>query len=73
MTQAVASQGNTCEAMRGVRTATGVGSDDAHVQPASEWSPDLRQAVQDGIDSGPAIPADLIFAELTARYASHPA
>lgn len=30
---------------------------------------DLRQAMQDGIDSGPAIPADQVFAEMNARYA----
>jgi|WetSurMetagenome_2_1015567.scaffolds.fasta_scaffold419344_2 antitoxin StbD len=30
---------------------------------------DLRMAIQDGIDSGPAIAADDVFAELTARYA----
>ncbi|MDP2824121.1 MAG: type II toxin-antitoxin system prevent-host-death family antitoxin [Sulfuritalea sp.] len=30
---------------------------------------DLRQAIQEGIDSGPAIPADQVFAELNARYA----
>jgi hypothetical protein len=30
---------------------------------------DLRAAIQEGIDSGPAIPADSVFAELTARYA----
>jgi antitoxin ParD1/3/4 len=43
----------------------------SHVPPASDLFADLRQAVQDGIDSGPAIPADQIFAELIARYASH--
>lgn len=30
---------------------------------------DLRQAIQEGIDSGPAIAADQVFAALTARYA----
>ncbi len=30
---------------------------------------DLRAAIQDGIDSGPAIPAEDVFAELSARYA----
>jgi antitoxin StbD len=30
---------------------------------------DLRMAIQEGIDSGPAIAADDVFAELTARYA----
>ncbi len=29
---------------------------------------DLRQSIQEGIDSGPAIPADALFAELSARY-----
>jgi antitoxin StbD len=30
---------------------------------------DLRMAIQEGIDSGPAIAAEDLFAELTARYA----
>jgi antitoxin StbD len=30
---------------------------------------DLRAAIQEGIDSGPAIAAEEVFAELTARYA----
>ena len=30
---------------------------------------DLRQSIQEGIDSGPAIAADKVFAELNARYA----
>ena len=30
---------------------------------------DLRLAIQEGIDSGPAIAAEDVFAELTARYA----
>jgi antitoxin StbD len=30
---------------------------------------DLRQAIQEGIASGPAIPAEDLFAELDARYA----
>jgi antitoxin StbD len=29
---------------------------------------DLRATIQEGIDSGPAIPADDVFAELAARY-----
>jgi antitoxin StbD len=29
---------------------------------------DLRAAIRDGIESGPAIPADDLFAELNARY-----
>ena len=32
-------------------------------------SADLRCAIQEGVDSGPAIPADDVFAELNARYA----
>ena len=32
-------------------------------------SADLRQTIQEGIDSGPAIPAGQVFAELNARYA----
>ena len=30
---------------------------------------DLRTAIQEGIDSGPVISADDLFAELNARYA----
>ncbi|MEO5331555.1 MAG: hypothetical protein H7839_05985 [Magnetococcus sp. YQC-5] len=30
---------------------------------------DLRKAIQDGIESGPGIPADQVFEELKARYA----
>lgn len=30
---------------------------------------DLRVAIQEGIDSGPAIAAEDVFAELSARYA----
>ena len=30
---------------------------------------DLRQSIQEGIDSGPVIPADKVLAELNARYA----
>ncbi len=33
-------------------------------------SAELRQTIQEGIDSGPAIPADQVFAELNARYAN---
>jgi antitoxin ParD1/3/4 len=29
----------------------------------------LRKAIQDGLDSGPGIPAEDVFAELRARYA----
>ncbi|MDA8254988.1 MAG: type II toxin-antitoxin system prevent-host-death family antitoxin [Betaproteobacteria bacterium] len=43
----------------------------AHVYEAmlERLSADLRQTIQEGIDSGPAIPADQVFAELNARYA----
>ena len=30
---------------------------------------DLRQSIQEGINSGPAVAADKVFAELNARYA----
>ncbi len=30
---------------------------------------DLRQSIQEGIDSGPAIAADQVFDEMNARYA----
>lgn len=30
---------------------------------------DLQNAIQEGIDSGPIIPAENVFAELNARYA----
>jgi hypothetical protein len=30
---------------------------------------DLRQSIREGFDSGPAIAADQLFAELNARYA----
>jgi antitoxin StbD len=30
---------------------------------------DMRQAIREGIDSGPAIPAEDVLAELKARYA----
>ena len=32
----------------------------------------LRQMIQEGIDSGPSIPAEDVFAELEARYAEDP-
>ena len=43
----------------------------AHVYEAmlERLSADLRQTIQEGIDSGPAITADQVFAELDARYA----
>jgi len=31
---------------------------------------DLRAAIQSGIDSGPSIPADDLFAELNSRYST---
>lgn len=33
---------------------------------------ELRSSIQEGIDSGPAIVADEVFAELNARYAPAP-
>ncbi len=33
---------------------------------------DLRTAIHEGIESGPAIPAEDVFAELNARYAEQP-
>lgn len=30
---------------------------------------DLRQSIQEGIDSGPSVAADQVFAELNSRYA----
>ena len=43
----------------------------AHVYAAmlGRLNADLRQAIQEGMDSGPAIPAEDVFAELAARYA----
>ena len=32
----------------------------------------LRDAIKAGLDSGPGIPADDVFAELRARYADKP-
>ena len=32
----------------------------------------LRVAIRAGLDSGPALPADQVFAELRARYAAKP-
>lgn len=32
----------------------------------------LRDAIKAGLDSGPGIPADEVFAELRARYAGKP-
>ena len=71
MTQAVTFEYNTRKNMDTESRIACV--DGSHAQHASELPADLRQAVQDGIDSGPAIPADQVFAELNARYAGHPA
>ncbi|HEY4371296.1 MAG TPA: type II toxin-antitoxin system prevent-host-death family antitoxin [Burkholderiales bacterium] len=30
---------------------------------------DLRTAIREGVDSGPSIPAETVFAEMNARYA----
>ena len=42
-----------------------------HVYQAilEQLSADMRHTIQEGIDSGPAILADQVFAELNARYA----
>ena len=42
-----------------------------HVDEAvlEQLDADLRAAIQEGIDSSPAIPAADVFAELNARYA----
>ena len=44
-------------------------SPDVYAAMLARVNTDLRGAIQDGIASGPAIPADKIFAELNARYA----
>jgi len=43
----------------------------AHVYEAmlNRLNADLRMAIQDGIDSGPAVAAEDVFAELNDRYA----
>ena len=69
MTQAVNFEYNTHKNMDTVSRVACV--DDNRTQHAFESSVDLRQAIQDGIDSGPAIPADQVFAELNARYTGH--
>lgn len=38
-----------------------------HAAMLEHLSADLRQAIQECIDRGPAIPADQVFAELNAR------
>ena len=41
-------------------------------RPDAEWQDleALRAAIKAGLDSGPGIPADQVFAELRARYAT---
>lgn len=41
-----------------------------HVYEAMRLHADLRAAIQDGLDSGPALSAEDVFAELDARYAA---
>ena len=43
----------------------------AHVYEAmlNRLNADLRMAIQDGVDSGPAVAAEDVFAELNDRYA----
>lgn len=40
-----------------------------HVYEAIRLHADLRAAIQEGLDSGPAIAAEYVLAELDARYA----
>lgn len=42
-----------------------------HVYEAMRLHADLRTAIQEGLDSGPALSAEDVFAELEARYAGH--
>ena len=44
-------------------------SPDVYESIMERLSADMRQAIQEGIESGPAIPADDLFAELNTRYA----
>lgn len=44
-------------------------SPDVYESILKRLNADLRAAIQEGIDSGPAITAEDVFAELTARYA----
>jgi antitoxin StbD len=44
-------------------------SPDVYAAMLQRLSADLRQSIQEGIDSGPAIAADQVFLELPARYA----
>lgn len=41
---------------------------DVYASMLERLNADLRAAIQAGIDSGPSIPADELFAELTNRY-----
>lgn len=44
-------------------------SPDVYEAMLERLNADLRAAIQDGIDSGPAVSAGEVFAELNARYA----
>jgi len=44
-------------------------SPDVYAAMLQRLSADLRQSIQEGIDSGPAIAADQVFLELQSRYA----
>jgi antitoxin StbD len=44
-------------------------SPDVYAAMLQRLNADLRQSIQEGIDSGPAIAADQVFLELQARYA----
>ncbi|BAO30887.1 type II toxin-antitoxin system prevent-host-death family antitoxin [Sulfuritalea hydrogenivorans] len=44
-------------------------SPDVYEAMLERLNADLRQSIQEGIDSGPPIQADRVFAELNARYA----
>ena len=47
-------------------------SPDVYEAMLERLNADLRQSIQEGIDSGPALAADDVFAELNARYAEPP-
>ncbi len=51
------------------RPATFLLSPEVYESMLTRLNADLRNAIQEGIDSGPAIAADDVFAELSARYA----
>ena len=44
-------------------------SPDVYEAMLERLNADLRQSIQEGINSGPAIAAEQVFAELNARYA----